>query len=340
MAEVRLVPETLPRELARTLCPAWLLVGDEPLLIGECADLIRERAHLAGYGAREVYFIGRGYDWAALAQEMRSLSLFSEKRLLELRLPTGKPGAEGSQLLSELARATPPDLLVLVLAEQLEWTDRSAAWVKAFESSAALVEIERPTAEQLPTWVATRLKKVGLEAEPEAIQLIADRCEGNLLAAHQEIARLALDATPGPLSAEAVAEFIGNSARFDVFKLGEAMLAGDATRALRIIEGLEQEGEEPTLVLWAIAEELRALLQWRPDSGRGTPGRLWRGGRRRQALLAQAARRLPRTRVEALLLAAQRADLLVKGARGARAWDELGRLAVATAGGALELSAS
>ena len=334
---MRLVPETLPRELARSLKPAWLLFGEEPLLVGESADLIRARAAREGFQAREVHFAGRGYDWAGLIPAARSLSLFAERRLMEIRLPTAKPGADGARVLSELASHTPPDLILLVITGAIEWAERNAAWVRAFDDHGNVVDVGRIPPEQLPAWIAGRLACAGLSAEPDALDLIAERCEGNLVAAQQQIERLALVPRSAPLTVEQVADEIADSARFDVFELGEAILSGDPGRVLRIVDGLEGEGEEPALVLWCLAEELRSLLQWRQDAGRDVR-RLWRGGRRRQALLAQAAGRIPRARITELLAAAARADLIVKGQRRGRAWDELARLAVAAAGAPLSVT--
>jgi DNA polymerase III subunit delta len=335
---VKFVPETLARALERSLAPAYLVMGDEPLVIAECADLIRARAKAAGFALREVHFAGPGFDWNGFGGSLASLSLFAERRVQELRLPTGKPGAEGARALAELAKAPSGDNLLLVLCDAVEWAERGAAWVKAFESAAALVEVDRLRPEQLPSWVRARLEALGLAPEREAVELIAERCEGNLLAAHQVMRRLALEVGAGPLSAQVVEASIGNNARYDIWKLGEAILEGDAKRSLRILNGLEQEGEEATLVLWAISEELRSLLQWRGDAAGGGPKRLWRGGRLRQALLARAAKRIPRARLVELLVGAQRTDLVLKGSRPGEPWDALARLALAAAGAPLKVA--
>lgn len=330
---MRFVPETLGREIAaRDLQPCWLIAGDEPLLVGEAADQIRARAKSLGYSQREVLFAERGFDWGVVLAETRSMSLFAERRVLEIRLPTPKPGVEGAKVLAEVARHPVPDLLVLVITDKLEWADKSAAWVKAFEEHGGFVDVEQLAPEHLPAWLVERLARAGLQADDDAVQLLAERCEGNLVAAHQEIERLALLAGPGRIDLEAVESAVANSARYTLFQLGEAALAGDAGRATRVLDGLAAEGEEPTLVLWSLAEELRALLQWQPNPPRGAPARLFRGGRRRQALLGQAARRLPRSVLRELLLDAARADAVIKGARLGEPWGELLRIAVGIAG--------
>ncbi len=333
---MRLVPETLARELARSLPPFVLIAGDEPLLVGEAADAVRARAKKDGFAAREVVFVERGFDWSQVLAETRSMSLFAERRILELRMPSPKPGPDGSRALAEIVRGEPPqDLLVLLITDRIEWADQSAAWVKAFEEHGAFVDVEQLAPERLPEWLAARMKRAKLEPDDDAVHLLAERCEGNLVAAHQEIERLALLAGPGRIDLATVESAVANSARYNVFQLGEAALAGDAGRAARVLDGLAAEGEEPTFVLWCLAEELRALLQYQPNPGRGAPARLWRGGRRRQMLLAEAARRMPRPRVRELLLDAARTDAVIKGARAGDPWSELLRIAVGLAGARL-----
>jgi DNA polymerase III subunit delta len=323
---MRLVPETLSRALEAGLAPAWLVAGDEPLLVGEAADAIRARARAGGYTGRELLFVEPRFDWDRLRSELRSLSLFAERRILEIRLPQAKPGLDGSRALVAALEAPSPDVLLLVITGRIEWADRSSAWVKAFELHGACVDAEQLAPEQLPAWVEARLRRYGLEPGPDAAVLLADRCEGNLVALHQEIERLSLARGAGPLSAETVADSVADNARFHVFQLGETLLAGDAPRALRILDGLAAEGEEPTLVLWCVAEELRSILQW-SSQGNGAPRRLFRGGRRRRELLRTAAQRVPRTRAAELLASAARIDLLIKGSRKDEAWNALARVA-------------
>lgn len=337
---MRLDPQTLPQALARgALAPLWLVCGPEPLLVAECADRIRARARAEGIAEREVQFVERGYDWAALKGATQSMSLFGDRRLIELRLGA-KPGVEGARVLGALVKEPPAEVVLLVIAELADGQERQAAWVQAFEAGAMLVDAASVPAERLVPWVAARLAAAGVRAAPDVAELIAARCEGNLVAAHQEIERLALLAGDSPVDAEQAADWVANSARYGVFQLGEAVLAGDAARALRILAGLEAEGEEPTLVLWCLAEELRAMLQWSPRPARGAPARLWRGGKRRQDLLARASGRLPRARLEALLGEAAEADLLIKGLRRGRAWDALAVLAAGAAGARLPLGAA
>lgn len=323
---MRLVPETLSRALEASLAPAWLVAGDEPLRVGEAADAIRARARSLGYTGRDVLFVERGFDWDEFAAGLRSMSLFSERRIVELRMPTPKPGADGSKALVAALGDPAPDVLLLVITDKIEYADRSSAWVKAFEEHGCCIDAEQLLPEQLPSWVEARMRRIGLAPEPDAVQLLAERCEGNLVAAHQEIELLRLLAGAGPVTVENVADSVATSARYHVFQLGEALLAGDAPRTLRILDGLAAEGEEPTLVLWCIAEELRSILQWTGQSAGGAR-RLYRGGRRRKELLASAARRVPRRAALELLTAAARTDGLIKGPRKDEAWGELARIA-------------
>lgn len=334
---MKLVPQTLARVLEQPLAPLWLVAGTEPLLIGECAEAIRAAARRQGVSDREVQFADRSFDWSALRGLTQSMSLFGDRRLIELKLGS-KPGTEGAKVLGELLASPPSDVILLIVTDSLDWSERSAKWIQDFEERGMYLDVAAPTVEQLPAWTAARLKQAGVSVGTEVAELISARCEGNLLAAHQEIERLALLAGGAPLTVEQAAEWVGNSARYGIFQLGEAVLAGDAERTVRILDGLRAEGEEPVLVLWTLAEEIRTLLQWTPKPGKGTPGRLWRGGRRRQELVARAARRLPRARLEALLEAAGHTDLVIKGARRGDSWDALVTLATGLAGATLPVA--
>ena len=322
---MRLVPETLHRTLEGEPAAAWLVAGDEPLLVGEAADAIRARARTAGYSGREILFVDRHFDWNVLLGELRALSLFAERRIIELRMPQPKPGTDGSKALLTALADPSPDVLLLLITDKIEYADRSAAWVKAFETHGCCVDAEQLRPEQLPGWLDARMRRIGLVPDAEAVQLLADRCEGNLVAAHQEIERLRLLAGPGNVTVETVAEAVAQSARYHVFQLGEALLAGDGARCIRILEGLAAEGEEPTLVLWCVAEELRSILQWTPQAGGAK--RLYRGGRRRRELLASAARRIPKPKALELLMQATRIDGMIKGPRKGEAWGALARIA-------------
>src|SRR3984885_7197993 len=240
----------------------YLVSGDEPLLVGEAADAIRAAARAAGHAERAVFFIDRSFDWDELRHSSQSLSLFAERRLFELRMPSGKPD-KGAQQLAELAAKPPPDVVCLVVTDKLDKKASDAAWVRAVEKHGVWVPIWPVETAALPAWLRARAKQLHVEIEPAAAQLIVDRVEGNLLAAKQELEKLSLLANGQPISADLVLRSVGDSARYDVFQLAESAAAGDAARALHVLLGLKSEGVEPTLILWALVRELRGLWQAR-----------------------------------------------------------------------------
>lgn len=304
---MKLTLEGLPTQLGERLLPAYLVSGNEPLLVGEASDLIRQRARLQGYEEREVFFIERAAGiWDAVQQSAQSRSLFSARRVLDIRLPTGKPGVAGSVVLRRIIEAAGADLLLLVVTEQLEREAASAEWVQSLQERGAWLPLWPVERARLPQWLRNRMRGAGLRATDEAIALLAERSEGNLLAARQEIDKLALLLPAGAtVGAVEVAASSADSARFDVFQLGGAVRAGDLARCLRILAGLNAEGAEPVLVLWALVRELHA--RQKSDARARAP---W--GR----LTARAAR----------------ADRMAKGLLAGDVWDELTLLAAELCG--------
>lgn len=336
---MKLYPEKLAEHLRQPLAPIYLLAGDEPLQLGEAADAIRAAARAQGYSSREVFFAERGFDWQALRAAGESLSLFAERRLLELRLPTGKPGDAGAAMLTEFAARPPEDTVLLVISARV---DKKNKWVGALEKAGVFIEFWPIEAAQLPRWIEARMASRGLAADREAAQLLADRVEGNLLAAAQEIDKLAL-LVSGKADAEAVREAVADSARFDIFQLTDAALAGDAPRALRMLGALRGEGVEPVLVIWALAREIRQLAEMAFKVAGGTPaarvaGNVW--PKKRQPLFVRALERLPVKAWERLLLEAALVDRQVKGARPGDTWQSLERLVAAMAGSPLSRGAA
>jgi DNA polymerase III subunit delta len=318
---VKLNADSLSGHLARDLKPAYLVSGDEPLLAAEATDAIRRKARESGFTERRVFFVERGFDWNELRAETQALSLFAERRVLDVRMPSGKPG-DGAELLQELVQNPPPDQLLLVSCGKFEYQALQGEWIKAFERSGVWVQVWPVDLSRLPDWIGARMRSRGLIAEPAAAELLAERAEGNLLAAQQEIDKLALLVKPGAVDAASLSQVVADSARFDVFQLGEAALRGDARRALRILDGLRGEGVEPTLILWALGRELRAV--WKhllaERGGKSAPG--WRP---RPALLA-AAQRLRNLPLEPLVRLAVRADRTIKGREIGDPWDALAML--------------
>jgi len=310
---MRLSPETLTQQLKGRLLPVYLVSGDEPLLVQEAVDAIRARARAGGFSEREVFFIERGNAvWEATLQAAQSLSLFAERRIVEIRLPTGKPGASGAATLQALLGAAGESLLVLIVSGRLDREAQGAAWVRAIQAQGAWVPVWPVERERLRDWLRARLAAAGLSADPAALALLAERSEGNLLAAQQEISKLALLQPPG--ARVGVAEVIAgsaDSARFDVFALAEALRSCDAVRSLRILGSLRAEGTEPTLVLWAVLRVLREL----PDAALGA-----------QAGSASPSGQAPVRRapsLQRLVARAVRVDRLAKGLAVGDPWDEL-----------------
>ena len=333
--------DALDAHLAQPLAPLYVITSDEHLLALEAADKIRKAARSQGYTERDVLTVDRHFKWAELLASGQSMSLFGDKKLIELRIPTGKPGKEGGQTLQDYASDASPDTLTLITLPKLDWQTQKAAWVNALQKSAVYIDIPLVDRAQLPAWIGTRLALQKQRADRPAIDFIVDRVEGNLLAAHQEIQKLALLYPEGPLSFEQVRDAVLNVARYDVFKLNEAMLAGDSARLVRMLEGLKGEGEALPLALWAVSEEIRTLLKLRAGLDQGRPlavlckeNRIWNP---RERLMGMALQRLS---LEKLKHAQQEAAQIDKMAKGLRtemlvsdAWDALLQLGLRIARG-------
>jgi DNA polymerase-3 subunit delta len=327
---LRLSADQLPAALVRTVASIYLVSGDEPLLVGEAADAIRAAARAAGYADRTVFFIDRSFSWDDLRHTSQSLSLFAERRLFELRMPSGKPD-KGAQQLAELAERPPPDVVCLVVTDKLDKKASDAPWVRAVEKHGVWVPVWPVETAALPGWLRARAKLLQVEVEPAAAQLIVDRVEGNLLAAKQELEKLSLLANGKPISADLVLRSVGDSARYDVFQLAEAAAAGDAERALRVLLGLKSEGVEPTLILWALVRELRGLWQARErerlrSTARGS------GWNLAATPSPRALSRLKKLPLARLMVQASRTDRVIKGLAAGDAWSALTGLTGGLAG--------
>jgi DNA polymerase III subunit delta len=315
---VSLSPEQLEAGLARRLAPAYLIAGDEPLLIQECADAIRRRAREQGFAEREVHAVERGFDWAAFAGDLSSMSLFASRRLVELRLKTPAAADGGTELFARFAAHPPDDIVLLAISPKLGGRGQQPAWVKAFAEAGELVEVRPVEPPALPAWIQGRLRRAGLHADAEAVRLLAERVEGNLLAAHQEIEKLRLLHGAGELDAEAVRAAVADSARFDIFKLADAAVAGDLARALRILAGLKAEGLAIPQVLWPLVREIRGLVRvrWLIDGGLAPQAAMQRAGiwRNRASLVTRAVARHDGRALRELARHAALVDRMSKGA--------------------------
>ncbi len=334
----------LPTHLAQDLKPVYVLHGDEPLLQQEAADAIRASARQRGFVERTVFTVmGAHFDWGAVLAGAGSLSLFADRQCIELRIPSGKPGKEGSQALQVLAEQTEGNdgLLVLVLLPRLDKASQSSAWFTALEGRGTQIRIDPIERSGLPAWIAQRLSLQNQRVEPgeagqQTLQFFADRVEGNLLAAHQEIQKLGLLYPQGELTQAQVEASVLNVARYDVFKLGEAVLSGQPARVQRMLDGLQAEGESEVLVHFALAEDIRGLRQVKEAVAQGQPlpmalreNRVWG---LRERLFERVLPRLAQVDLDNLLLDAHQVDGLVKGLRQPGwpqdPWQALHRLAL------------
>jgi DNA polymerase-3 subunit delta len=313
---LKLTSDSLASHLRERLLPVYLISGDEPLLGGEAADAVRARARAAGFTEREVHVAERAGDWEDVRGSARNLSLFGNRRVFEIRM-SARPGTAGNNALVALLEAGDPDTLFLLLTPRLDREAQGADWVRAVEAHGAWAQIWPVDAARLTGWLRGRARQLGLTASDAALELLAERTEGNLLAAHQELSKLALLAGGEPVTPEMVLASVADSARFDVFQLSEAVLSGAAARALRVLAGLRAEGTEPTLVLWALTKALHDA--WGALSGGGAQ----RGWQRQSAALAEARRRAPHMAFTDLTARAARADRVIKGRVAGNAWDEL-----------------
>lgn len=335
----------LARQLAGELAPVYVISGDEPLLTGELADRIRQACRTSGCEEREVYHAERGFDWSQLYDASHSLSLFSQKRLIELRIPSGKPGDEGAKALLAWLDDLPQDITLLVTLPKLDGSTQRSKWAKALTEHAQtrFVQVWPVEPAQLPGWMRDRLAAAGIQAQPDALDLLITRVEGNLLAAAQEIEKLKLFCQGQILDAETVAQIVADSARYDVFGLADAMLQGQPQHALRILNGLRGEGVEAPVILWSLTRELRSLAGMADELARGLPlERIFASQRppvwdKRKPLLTLALKRHPQHAWSEWLRLAQQVDEQIKGQQAGSAWDGLGRIVAEAAGARLML---
>jgi len=341
---MQLRAEALDAHLAKSLAPLYVIASDEHLLALEAADKIRARARAADYSDREVLTAERYFNWGALLAATQSQSLFGERKLIELRLPGGKPGKEGGQALQQFAASVAQtsaaeDTITLITLPKLDWATQKSAWVSALQQAAVFIDIPLVERGQLANWIGQRLAAQAQSTDKAALDFMVERVEGNLLAAHQEIRKLGLLHPEGRLSLEQIQDAVLNVARYDVFKLSEAMLAGDVARLTRMLDGLKGEGEALPLILWAVAEEIRTLLKLKLGMNDGRPlpmlmkeYRIWGP---RELLMAPALARLNVARLQAALMQAAQVDRMIKGLRAKQfagdAWDAMLQLALQVA---------
>jgi DNA polymerase-3 subunit delta len=333
---MKIRPEQLQSHLSKELLAVYVISGDEPLLAQESADAVRLAARNKGFSGREVFHGEGKFDWGQLHNEANALSLFTEKKIIEVRISNGKPGDKGSKAICELCTNPNPDNLLLVILPKLERAAQNSKWVKALESSGAHIQVWPITGDQLPRWIKQRLLESNITANQQAVEILAERVEGNLLAAVQEIEKLKLLAIDGKVDAIMMSSVVADSARYNLFEFVDKVLAGDAQSAARSLRGLHSEGTDAIPLLWAITRELRILIKASEQISQGESrdralknAGVWE---KRLPLFRTAIQRCSAPHLRMLLYQAGAIDRGIKGMRKADVWDELTTLVLSLAG--------
>ena len=331
---MKLAVDQFNQHLERGLKSLYVISGDEPLGVMESIDAIRAAARKQGYAEREVFNIERGFNWQRLTQSSQSLSLFASLRIVEINIPSGKPGVDGSKALQAYAADLPPDTLTLVVLPRIDKRDQGA-WFNALEGAGVLITAYPVEVDKLPAWIGRRLSAQGQQADSETLEFIANQIEGNLLAAHQEIQKLSLLYPQGRLAIADVRDAVLNVSRFDAFQLGDAMLAGDSARTAKVLDGLKAEGVAPVALLGTLIWLLRSVLRVKTAQSQGMDlmaafgqAKVWGD---RQNLMRQALGRLSLKKLQAALLKMAEIDKINKGMAQGEPWLELSRLCLGLA---------
>ncbi len=325
---MHLRPEELNRQLQKQLLPIYVVSGDEPLLVQEASDLIRKHAREQGCTDREVIDASpKNFDWQEILASATSMSLFSERKLVEIRLPSGKPGAAGSKALCTYTELAGPDDVLLIIAGKIDKQSMKSKWIKTLEATGAIVQLWPIGARDLPRWLQQRIANAGMSIDREALQLLCDRVEGNLLAAVQEVEKLKLLSNDTNITAQAVTEAVSDNARYNLFEMVDSALAGNASASLRMLHGLRGEGTEGAVVLWALTREISTLQQLQSAHDKGLniqqalrSLRVWNN---RIQLMQGASSRHNKESLANLLELASTADGSIKGFADGKPWDNL-----------------
>lgn len=324
---MRVKPEQLEGALHKALLPVYLVCGDEPLQVGETADAIRAAARQADYNVREVISIDHGNEWPQLSEEADSLSIFADKKVIDLRLPSAKPGNEGSKALSAYCQRLPADTVLLITTGKLDAAAQKSAWFQAIDEVGAIVQVWPLQGPELLGWLQRRAERKSMRLEQDAVKSLASRIEGNLLAAAQEIEKLFILHGKAAINKAMIDAAVADSSRFDVFKLADALLAGKHNRAVKILSGLKAEGVAVPVVLWALSREARVLFSLKSELKQGghqdavfKHHQIWD---KRKPMVQDALRRLSIGDIESLLFASAKADTQAKGQASGDEWETL-----------------
>ncbi|WP_257280052.1 DNA polymerase III subunit delta [Endozoicomonas sp. ISHI1] len=337
-------PDQLGAQLKRQLSAVYIVSGDEPMQVSECCDQIRQEARKQGFTERHVYHVDNSFAWGDFLEAANSLSLFAEKQILELRMPNGKPGDAGRKAFQEYLKHLSPDNLLLIITDRLDNASQKAKWFKTLEQKGLFIPVWPIEHDKLPGWIARRLKSQGFEASQDALSLLCERIEGNLLAASQEIEKLKLLADGKKIEVETVREAVSDSARYDVFQLADSALNGDSKSVVRILGGLKSEGIEPPVVLWALARDVRLLSHLSRLKSRGISSNVAYDQaakihgmspfilKKRKNLLEKCMGRHSERAFRQMLIHTGHIDKGVKGLEKLNSWDELLTLSLSLAG--------
>ena len=339
---MQLKPQQLADHLSQHLAPCYLISGDEPLIVQECADAIRTAARAAGCAERQRISISGKDDWLELGHSAGSLSLFADRKLIEVQLPSGKPGTEGSKAIQEYLARAQADVL-LIISGRIDKQSQKSKWHVALNQAGVVLPVWPISPAELPGWIAARIKTTGLTADNEAVTLLAERLEGNLLAASQEIEKLRLLHGEQTITADLVADTVSDNARYDAFRLVDVALSGDSRGAVRTLRGLRAEAVQPPVLLWALSREVRLLADLKREIASGTPVNaalsqrgVWQN---RQALVRSAMNRLGGRDLAEMQALSFHADGASKGFMRGEPWSLLERLVVVLAQGSRPASA-
>lgn len=326
----------LHSHLSANLAPIYLVCGDEPLLVDECCATVREAARSHGFDERSVMTVESGFDWETLYASVHTPSLFSPRRLVELRLPKARPGDAGAEMLVSIAQQPAQDTLLLVSTGKLDRRTQASRWVKALERSGVIVRVYSLDARDLPGWITERMRSRGLTPGSGVSELLSYYFEGNLLAAAQEVDKLAMLHEGGTLRADDIQDNLSDNARFSVFTLVDTCLGGDCVSVARILASVRSEGTEAVLILRVLAREARSLAQMAVRLARGEREahvfeayNVWP---RRRALVRQALKCSDGDWWFTVLSRAAYADRVLKGRAAGEIWQELQCLALALSG--------
>jgi DNA polymerase-3 subunit delta len=328
---MRLYPEKLADHLQQKLLPVYLVSGDEPLLLQECCDQIRQKARAEDCNEREVIEGGvSNFNWQDILHSASNMSLFADRKLIELRLPSGKPGAEGSKALCEYLDIASGDDVLLIVSGKIDKQSTNSKWYKALDKAGVTVQVWPVDAKDLPRWLQQRVRNAGMSIDDDALRLLCERMEGNLLAAVQEVEKLKLLAAGSKITMQTVTEAVSDNARYNLFDMADNALKGNASVSLRMLHGLRAEGTEPPVVLWVLVREIRTLYEAQLDCDSGQSAQQALSSRRvwqnRMPLMQAALTRHNTHSLSLLLEQAARVDGSIKGFADGKPWDNLSRL--------------